>query len=93
MPECTEFRRVINAVDDDVLQDLLAATQSALNDVEVVQMVADETGMPKEKILALLVMALQITDSNGEAPELTTSAQIDAYAAEIANELKACAIS
>lgn len=93
MPECTEFRRVINAIDDDVLQDLLTAAQSALNDVEVVEMVADETGMPKEKILALLAMTLQITDSIGKAPELTTSAQIEAYSAEIANELAACDIS
>lgn len=80
----TKLKNTLAQLDDDLLAELLEAAQFALNDTRTAKRVAAELDVPTTRVKALACIAVQLSMEPGAVPDVSTVAQLDAFAAELA---------
>lgn len=79
-----KLKDTLAKLDDELLGELLEAAQFALNDTRTAKRVATELGMPVARVYGLAAIAIQLSTEPGQTPDVTTTAQLDAFQAELA---------
>lgn len=78
------LKHTLAQLDDELLAELLEAAQLALNDTRTAKRVATELNIPVARIHGLACIAIQLSSEPGQAPDVSTVAQLDAFQAELA---------
>lgn len=84
MNNMNNIKGTLAQLDDDLLAELLEAAQFALNDTRAAKRVATELDIPLARVQGLAYIAIHLSTMPGVAPDVTTVAQLDAFAAELA---------
>lgn len=78
------IKNTLAQLDDELLAEFLEAAQFALNDTRTVKRVAAELDVPVARVKALAYIAVQLSMEPDAVPDVSTVAQLDAFAAELA---------
>lgn len=77
----SQFRSMLNAIDDEVLLKLFEVAQVALNDMDVTANVAEELSLEQSEVIALGMMSTHL--SQGEDPGISSETDLKRFAQEI----------
>jgi hypothetical protein len=80
----SNLKKTLAQLDDELLAELLEAAQFALNDTRTAKRVAAELDAPVARVKALAYIAVQLSMEPDAVPDVSTVAQLDAFAAELA---------
>lgn len=78
------IKSTLAKLDNALLGELVEAMQFALNDTRTAKRVAAELQIPVARVQGLAYIAVQLSTEPGAMPDVTTTAQLDAFQKELA---------
>ena len=80
----SNLKNTLMTLDDELLEFLINVCQLALNDTNTITMVTSETEHSESTIMALAGLAVEISTSDGVKPSISTMAELNDSANELA---------
>lgn len=76
------IKHAINKIDDDILYELILASFHALNDINTLMRVSEESEIPFDRLAALSSLAVDLV-SGKKSPKITTNEELSGLEREI----------